>query len=114
MMLNERTVEMLDDRYLVRPLGRLQVVGKTEGVMVYEPLAERDAATDAQRRHVEMTAAMFEAYRDGDFDTCRRASGALDEAFGPSKLTTLYRASCDFYEKTDRADFAGQIVLSSK
>lgn len=114
MMLNERTVEQLNDRYLVRPLGRLQVVGKTEGVMVYEPLAERDVATDDQRRFVQMTTAVFEAYCDGDFDACRRAAEALDEAFGPSKLTALYHDSCDFFEKHDRADFAGQIVLSSK
>ena len=114
MMLNDRTVEQLDNRYLVRPLGRLQVVGKTEGVMVYEPLAESAAATDAQHRYVDLTEAVFKAYCDGDFDACRRAADALDEAFGPSKLTTLYRDSCQFYDDNDRADFAGQIVLSSK
>jgi adenylate cyclase len=49
-MLSGRTVELLGDRFLVRPIGKLRVAGKTEGVMTFEPLAP---AAGGDRRAAE-------------------------------------------------------------
>lgn len=41
-MLSQSTLDRLDDRVPVRELSRLRVVGKSEAVTVYEPMAEAD------------------------------------------------------------------------
>ena len=52
----------MNGRYLVRPIGRLQVVGKKEPVMTYEPLAPMEKATDEMRKLVAMTQAVTDTY----------------------------------------------------
>jgi len=114
MMIADRTLQLLDGAYLTRPLARLQVVGKTEGVTVHEPLCEVDRATDDLRRLVELTETMFNRYIKGEFAATLEAAEALDEACGKSKLTDLYRESCRLYMVHPPDHFTGQIVLASK
>jgi class 3 adenylate cyclase/CHASE2 domain-containing sensor protein len=114
-LISGRTAELLEGKYLLRPVALLQVAGKTLSVMTYEPLARAEDATDRQRNLVAMTQEMVEHYRSGRFEHCIAATDALDETFGPSKLTKLYRDTCDRYIIERAPDgFAGQIVLSEK
>jgi adenylate cyclase len=113
-LLSARTVEQLAGRFLVRPIGRLVVAGKTEFVMVYEPLALAAEATDAQKRLVELTTVMVDRYVAGRFEECLAAADRLDEACGPSKLTALYRKPCLHYLHEPPEMFEGQIVLEGK
>jgi len=114
-LISQRTVELLGDRYLVRPVGRLQVVGKTEGVMTCEPLAKIDDATPDQRELVAMTAEMVAAYVSRDFATCVEVADRMDAKFGPTKLATLYRRTSQRYlDEPPGPDFAGNLVLTEK
>jgi adenylate cyclase len=114
-LISGRTAELLDGQFLLRPVALLQVIGKTQSVMTYEPLAKSEDATDEQRRLVDMTKEMIDHYQAGRFEHCIAAADAMDEAFGPSKLTKLYRDTCDRYIVERAPDgFHGQIVLTDK
>lgn len=113
-LISERTAELVGDLFLLRPVGRLVVVGKTEGIMTYEPLAYRSEATDAQRELVEKTRAMVDAFQQSRFQDCLNAAGTLENATGPGKLTMLYRELSEQYLKEPPPEgFAGQVVLTS-
>jgi adenylate cyclase len=114
-LISGRTAELLNGKYLLRPVALLQVVGKKFSVMTYEPLAKTEAATDEQRKLVAMTQEMIDHYQAGRFEHCIAAADELDEAFRPSKLAKLYRDTCDRYIIERAPDgFIGQIVLSEK
>ena len=114
-MINERTAELVEDMFLLRPVGRLQVVGKTKGVMTFEPLAWLEQATDAQRELADMTREFVEAFIAGEFQNSITAINRMDAAVEPGKLTALYRRLCEQYlEHPPEGDFDGCIVLESK
>ena len=114
-LISARTVELLGDKFLVRPVGKLQVVGKTEGVMTFEPLAAIDDATPEQRELSAASAEMVAGYVSRDFETCIAVADRMDERFGPSKLTALYRRTSKGYlEAPPGEDFAGNLVLTEK
>lgn len=116
MMISERTAEMLEGRFLLRPIAKLTVKGKTVPEMTFEPLALAAEATDEHRRLATLTTAMFDAYVAGRFADCVAAADAMDTAVGPSKLTGLYRETAQEYLAAGGppADFQGQIVLKEK
>jgi adenylate cyclase len=114
-MMTARTIELAGDQYLFRPVGRLQVVGQTIGVMVYEAVAPLSEATPEQKRLTELTTAMVEASLDGRPADCLEACAAIEEEFGESKLTHLYREKCEqFLNDPSPGEFDRQIVLTSK
>jgi adenylate cyclase len=113
-MLSGRTVELLGERFLVRPIGKLRVAGKTEGVMTFEPLAPSDKATEAQRELAQITREMVDAYQAGRFADCISAADRLDAKFGESKLARLYRDLSAENAANPCADFDGVITLKEK
>lgn len=113
-LLSARTVEQLAARFLVRPIGRLVVAGKTQSVMTYEPLGPRDAASDIQKRLAEMTTVMVDHFTAARFKECLAATDEVDAAFGSSKLTGLYRVLCRSYLIDPPEEFKGEIVLEGK
>ena len=114
-MLNQRTAELVGDLFLLRPIGRLQVVGKTQGVMTYEPLCAADDATDGQKQLATASGAVVDAYVAADFPACLKAVDRLESEFGQSKLTALYRDLATAYTDSDPGDsFSGEIVLEAK
>jgi len=115
MLMTERTVELMGDSILARPVGRLVVVGKTQGVMVYEPLAMRAEATDAQKNLVSLTAEVVKAFQAADFAGCLKKVEAMEAAVGASKITKLYRELSEEYLATPPGEpFDGCITLSEK
>jgi adenylate cyclase len=111
-----RTVELAKDAgILFRPVGKLCVVGKHEGVMAYEPLARMDDATDAQKRLAADTRAMVEAFLGGRLPECVAAIDRVESLHGPSKLTALYRDRCEWFLRDPSPEpFDCQIVLTEK
>jgi adenylate cyclase len=114
-LISARTVELLDGEFLLRPVALLQVVGKTQSIMTYEPLARSSDGTEQQRKLVSMTQDIIDHYQAGRFENAIAAADELEQAFGPSKLAKLYRDLCDRYI-IERApdDFHGQVVLGEK
>jgi class 3 adenylate cyclase len=116
-LLSDRTVELLRGRYLVRPIGRLQVVGKNEPVMTYEPLAPVEQATEEMRKLVEMTQAVTDNFAAARFADCAAAAEALAAAFGEEsqgRFCQLYRRLCVEHLESPPTEFLGQIKLESK
>jgi adenylate cyclase len=113
-LISARTVELLDGKFLLRPIARLIVAGKSQSVMTYEPLAPVESATDSQKRLAQLTMDMFEHFVAARFAECIAAANRLDEAFGESKLTAIYREACATHLTDPPAEFHGNIVLRGK
>ncbi len=114
-LVNENTYELIRGEMLLRPIGRLQVVGKTRGVAVYELVNTHADATEAQRKLTEDTAAAVEAFQSKQFDRCIELMNKLAMDHGHSKLVEQYLNACQSYlEISPPDDFAGELVLSSK
>ena len=114
-LLTGRTVELAGDEFLFRPIGKLQVVGKQEGVMTYEVLARRQEATGEQKSLAADTEAVVAAFLSGDLKACMDAIGRFESRHGNTKLTALYRARCEYFmQDPPPAPFDGQIALTEK
>ena len=114
-MIGQRTAELLNGRYLLRPIGRLRVVGKTEPVMTYEPLAPSEQANDDQKRLVEATTRIVDLFQAGRFAECIEAIQCAEKRLGSSsKLFELYKTLAERYQHQCPADFRGEIVLGEK
>jgi class 3 adenylate cyclase len=116
-LISDRTAELIIDEYLVRPIGRLQVKGKTEPVMTFEPLARLENATPRQKLLARVTTEMVDWYIKGDFHQAMGAAYRLEHAFGDGQTTlcNLYRRLCTEYLETPPDDhFQGQIKLEEK
>jgi len=114
-LISERTGELVGNRVLLRPVGRLQVVGKTQGVMAYEPVALLDEATLEQRMLVALCAEMIAAYVARDFEKCIEVADRMDRQHGRTQLADLYRKhSREYIETPPDPDFSGNIILTEK
>ena len=114
-MINQRAAELVGDQFLLRPIGRLQVVGKTQGVMTYEPLCATDDATDRQKQLAAASGSIVDTYIAADFPACLKALDTFEPEFGQSKLTTLYRDLATKYADSGPGEeFSGAIVLEAK
>lgn len=111
---NDRAHRLAEEDYLFRPIGKIQVAGKLELVTTFEPLNFAAKATDEQKHLADLTSRMVSAYFAGRFESSLRVIDELDQAFGPTRLTALYRRLCNQYLQQPREDFRGQIVLSEK
>jgi len=114
-MINDRCAQMIHDDYLVRPIGKLQVVGKTEGVMTWEPLIALADATDEQKRYAQLWHDVVDPFIEGRFNDVLLAIDAMDQETGVTKLTELYRRlSMQYLTDAPPDNFDGSIVLESK
>lgn len=115
-LLSRRTVELLPPGlFLLRPIGRLRVVGSALPVMAYEPLAHLSQASDQQKRTADLTRAVIEHFVKGHFTECLDAVNLMDHELGPSKLSENYRRWCGEYQRSaPDPSFRGEIVLAEK
>lgn len=114
-MITERTAELCGGEFLLRPVAKIQVVGKSESVTTYEPLAYADQATDAQKRLAEITREVFALFVASDFKRCLHWLEIAEKEFGASKLFALYTRNCWQYLETPPGEnFDGRIVLDEK
>ena len=114
-LLTQRTADLCADRFLLRPVGKLRVVGKTLGIFTYEALCLTQAATDTDRRLVELTRPIVDLFIAARFADCLTATEALMNDSGPTKITKLYKSLCQQYITDGTPDgFDGSIVLTEK
>lgn len=110
-----RTRRLAGAEFVFRPVGTLRVKGKTEGVMVYEPLCRAEETTPELSRLVALSERMSAAYAAGRFAECLEAAREMESAFGPSRLADVYRALCEEHLRRPPGEgFDGQIVLTEK
>ena len=115
-LMTQRTADLLGDGFVWRPIARLQVVGKTEGVITCELIARADQATPDQKKLAACSKAVFDCFVEGQFTRCLDAVHCMEQTCGgPTRLSTLYRDLAEQYQQTPPANgFDGSIVLSEK
>jgi hypothetical protein len=68
-----------------------------------------------QKALAKSSETMVELFAKGDFAGCVAHVNKMDELFGASKLTALYRRECERYlAEPPGAAFDGTIVLAEK
>ena len=85
-----RTVDLLNGRYLVRPIANVLVVGKRESVLVYEAMSPTETATEEQKRIAAITTDMFTAFAESRWDDCERSLAELEKLTGATKSIARY------------------------
>lgn len=114
-LISERTAELIDDRFLIRPIGALQVAGKTQGVMTFEVCGFSTDAPEDTRQLCQRTSRVVNHYRSRAFAEALLAADEFDAAHGPSKLTAIYRELCTIHIANPPTDpFDGKIVFTEK
>lgn len=114
-LLNHRTYQLVKDRMIARPVGRIRVVGKQQYEQPFELLGERGEADDETAAKCELTEAAVEAYIAGDFERAAKLFEQLDQRFGPIPLTRRYLDSCRAYLADGCGDdFDGALTLTEK
>jgi hypothetical protein len=95
-------------------VGNVRVVGKLEGVQLFEPLCRIEEASDQQKRIVELCAKIVESFADADFENCLCAARKMEEELGTTKYSQFYMRIAKEHLENPPRDFEGQIVLSEK
>jgi adenylate cyclase len=114
-IISQRTAEIVEQEMLMRPIGRIVVVGKQAPEEVFELLSTKIAATRSQRRLAEHTTRAVELFYTGDFAACIEAWQQLRREHGDQKLIELYINTCRQYlEQGAPDDFNGSITLTTK
>lgn len=118
-LLTDKTVDHLGGAsaspFLLRPVGKVAVVGQQTAVMTYEALARNENATPAQKRLAELSAAVVELCLNARPAECLEAVAAMERECGKAKFTRLYRDKCEQFLQAPLAGaFDGQIVLTAK
>ncbi|HVT89635.1 MAG TPA: adenylate/guanylate cyclase domain-containing protein [Tepidisphaeraceae bacterium] len=114
MLMTARTAELLDSEFLLRPIGKLQVMGKTQGVMTFEAICLQNEAQDRDKKIAEGSTRVVNQFLAAKFDQCVQAAKNLERDCGPSKFTKLYHKLAQHYLEESPKDFNGVIVLDAK
>jgi class 3 adenylate cyclase len=103
-LVNGRTRELLGDaEILVRPLGRIVVVGQSTPVEIFEVMPP-----ETSPELIELSEKAASAFEAGKVEETRAVLEQLDARFGASPITELYR------EAMDEDDFDGVLHLREK
>jgi class 3 adenylate cyclase len=115
-LLSERTISSLPcGFFLVRPIGKLKLMGIAQPEMTFEPLARVCDATEGQKRAAILTAEMVQRFTCADFKGCLQTEAKLISEIGPGKLGEVYRQLSENYLiDPPGSKFTGEIVLTSK
>jgi class 3 adenylate cyclase len=114
-LMTARTAELARDKFIFCPVGKLRVLGKTEGVAVLEGVVPDGEQKDIEDR-IQLTSGMVQAYQAGEFAVCLAAAEKLAERYPSSgRLAALYHEACqDYLREPAPADFDGSISLAEK
>jgi adenylate cyclase len=114
-LISARTAQLCGDKFLLRPVGAIQVAGKVEAVLCFEVCGLADAADDHQRNLCTHTRYLVEHFRGRQFESVLKLADQLDLAHGPSKLTSIYRDLAESYlTNPPEQSFDGRIEFESK
>lgn len=114
-MVSGPTAAAAKGEFLFRPLGRLRVVGKTEGVEVFEALCPLADANPTQTRLVELTGVMVDAYQNRRLSECLALLDDVDQLTGgPTKFSTLYRDLCEKHLREPDEPWDRAVSLTEK
>jgi adenylate cyclase len=114
-LMTQRSLDLGGDEFLWRPMGKLIVMGKTQGVMTYEPIARVSEATEDQKRLATLSRRTVEAFMQKRFNDAIAAAQEMQGELGSSKFTALYLERSREYLISPPVDgWEGTIVLQEK
>jgi class 3 adenylate cyclase/CHASE2 domain-containing sensor protein len=113
-LINARAADLVKETVLLRPMGLLRVVGKTEPVMTFEAMALLSEATDDQKRLAHVSTRMIDCYLHARFGECLELAEQIDNTYGSSKYTLLYKNLCRDHLASAPENFNGVVVLQEK
>lgn len=108
-------VQDLED-ILIRPLGRFQLLGKTEPVAVVEIMALRDRATAEQVDRCALFGPALAHIELGDWAAAHRFLGELLARYPDDGPATFHRTRCERYlrEPATAPEDAGLVLMADK
>ena len=104
------TYEMVKDRYLCRPVDYVIAKGKTEPVLIYQPLLDRSEATKNDKDLVEIFAAALNLYRKGHFSEAFSLFSDINE----DELSVVFKMRCEELIKNPPLNWDGIFVAEVK
>ncbi len=105
-LINESTrIQLTDQSVLLRPLGRMTVVGQSTPVEIHEVLP-----SDTPSEMISLTERALKAFQESRFSEARKAFDELDQKYNTHKFSALYRQ--EMIEADE--DFTGIIHLQEK
>lgn len=113
-LINGRTAELSEEKFLLRPVGNVRVVGKLQGVQLFEPLCRIETATDDQKKIVEFATTIVDSFAAADFEKCICAAKQMEEDLGSTKFSQFYMRIAREQQQNPSPDFEGQVLLSEK
>lgn len=114
-MIGQRTRELAGEAVVARPLDKIAVKGKEEGIVVYELMALRDVATPDQLQAEALGERALDAYLAGNFDAATDAAGALLKILpGDVSARKLLARSQKLAKTGAPEDWDGVTVLTNK
>lgn len=114
-MIGQRTRELAGEDIVARPLDRLAVKGKEEGLVVYELMALRADATPDQLRAEALSEKAMSAYLARDFTAAADAAHALLKLLPGDVSASEFLARAQTLAKTGVPDdWDGVTVLTDK
>ena len=82
--------------------------------MVYEAICPTHSASERQRQLAQLSSEIVTAFRSANFDGCIKAADNLEQFFGRTKFTELYRKLSQEYLAAPPQEFDGQVILVEK
>lgn len=116
-LISRRGVELGADGFLLRPVGKLAVVGRQEKEpeMTYEVLARKADASPRQMRQAALSQQAVDHFVAGMIKDCIATLDTMDAELGTSKYSAIYRAECQRLLKEGLPpDWDGEFILSQK
>jgi len=112
-LVNEEAWRAGADGLAGRPLGKVLVVGKTEPVSIWEPLARAPQADQALQKLIEDFTRGVASYAAGNFEAARDSFRAI-LARGDDAAARTFLQLCEQAMASPPADFDGVIRLTEK
>lgn len=120
-IISHETFVKVRQEFICRPLDIVAVVGKTEGVRIYELMGERTEephdkfGQDQMETIAKLTTDAFEYYLDRDFKKAEKAYHDLLHILPEDPVAQLYIERCKAFEKDPPPkDWRGIYVLTHK
>ncbi len=113
-IINEATCERIRDEFCCRELDLVRVKGKDEPVRIYELMAEKERATEVQKRLKAGYERALALYRDRQFEEARSVFASILKEI-PDKPSQVYLERCrEHMERPPDKDWCGVFVFTTK
>ncbi|MCH2108331.1 MAG: hypothetical protein MK135_03310 [Polyangiaceae bacterium] len=113
-LIGGRTQELISETVLSRPIDKIAVKGKDEGIIVYEPLAPFQDASAGQKQLAQQMTSAFELYLLGDFSAARAGFESLLQTYPEDKPARLLHDRCRDYQEKPPEPWDGVLRLTTK